>query len=112
MTQAPDPNNSSLSCIAQGTEGDLVDCGIDAMFAAGPSPELVGFVLVGSLLTSLFIAGDGDVVVPAVVMVLLGSVAVPTLPPEYTTYAYTVVVLGATVAMLAAYVRFTHQSGF
>lgn len=112
MTQAPDPANSSLGCYAQGTEGDLVECGIDAMFAAGPSPELVGFVLVGSLLTSLFIAGDGDIVVPAVVMILLGSVAVPTLPPEYTTFAYTVVVIGATVAMLAAYVRFTHQSGF
>jgi len=105
-------NNSDIGCFMKGTEGDLAQCTLDGLFAAGPSPALVGLVMSGTLLTSLYIAGDGDIVVPAVVMILLGSIAVPALPPQFTIYAYTVVVIGSVVAMFSAYIRFTHQTGF
>jgi hypothetical protein len=105
-------NNSDIGCFAQGTEGDLAQCVMDGLFAAGPSPGLVGLVMVGTLVTSLYVAGDGDVVVPAVVMILLGAVALQTLPPSFRTLAYTLVVIGGTVAIFTAYLRFTHQTRF
>ena len=107
-----DLNDTSVGCFAQGTEGDLTQCVVDGLFAAGPSPALIGLVMAGTLVTSLYVAGDGTIVVPAVVTILLGSVLVPLLPAQYVTLAYTVVVIGITLAAFAAYTRFTHQTGF
>jgi hypothetical protein len=105
-------NDSAVRCFAQGTEGDLLGCVLDGLFAAGPSPALMGLLLSGVLVTSLYVAGDGTVAVPAVVTILLGSVLVPLLPPQYVSLAYTVVVIGVTAAAFAAYSRFTSAGGF
>jgi len=105
-------NDSAVRCFAQGTEGDLLGCVLDGLFAAGPSPALMGLLLSGVLVTSLYIAGDGTVAVPAVVTILLGSILVPLLPPQYVSLAYTVVVIGITAAAFAAYSRFTSAGGF
>jgi hypothetical protein len=105
-------NDSAVGCFAQGTEGDLTSCVLDGLFAAGPSPALMGLLLSGVLVTSLYVAGDGTVAVPAVVTILLGSVLVPLLPPQYVSLAYTVVVIGITVAAFSAYSRFTSAGGF
>lgn len=113
MTTPPaDLNDTSVGCFAQGTEGDLTTCVVDGMFGAGPSPVVIGLLLAGVLLVSLYIAGDGTVVVPSVVTILLGSSLVALLPAQYVTLAYTVVVVGIVVAVFAAYQRFTHQGGF
>jgi len=111
-TTPPDLNNSSLAPFGAGTEGDLGQTVIDSAFAAGPSPAVIGLLLAGVLLVSLYIAGDGTVVVPAVVTILFGSTLVPLLPAQYVTLAYTVVVIGITVAGFAAYQRFTVRGGF
>ena len=111
MTGA-DLNESTIGCFAQGTEGDMTACVVDGVFAAGPAPGLMGLVLAGTLITSLYIAGNGNAVVPAVVTILLGSVMVPLLPPQFTSAAYAVVVVGVTVAAFAVWTRFTHQGGF
>jgi hypothetical protein len=109
MTQL---NNSSVACFAEGTQGDLTTCVIDGVFAAGPSPSLIGLMMAGMLVGSLYIAGDGTVAVPAVVTILLGSILVPLLPPQYVNLAYSVVVIGITVAAFSAYSRFTSPGGF
>ena|SRR6056297_1620575 len=111
MTTQP-LNESSLACFAQGTQGDMTQCVVDGVFGAAPAPGLMGLVLAGTLVTSLYIAGDGSIVVPAVVTILVGSVLVPVLPPQFQTLAYTVVVIGITAAAFAAYTRFTHQGRF
>jgi hypothetical protein len=105
-------NPGGAQCFAEGTEGNLTQCVIEGLFSAGPSPSLIGLLLAGVLLTSLYIAGDGTVVVPAVVTILLGSILIPLLPPQFVTFAFTVVVVGATVAAFAAYSRFTSAGGF
>jgi hypothetical protein len=105
-------NDSAVGCFAQGTEGDLTACVLDGLFAAGPSPSLIGLLMAGMLVGSLYIAGDGTVAVPAVVTILLGSILVPLLPPQYVSLAYTVVVIGITVAAFSAYSRFTSPGGF
>jgi len=105
-------NDTAVSCFAQGTEGDLFGCALDGLFAAGPSPGLFGLVVAGTLVTSLYVAGDGTIVVPAVVTILLGSVMLPMLPPQFELFAYAVVVVGITAAGLAAWTRWTHQGRF
>ncbi|MFP4218492.1 MAG: hypothetical protein ACLFR6_06605 [Salinarchaeum sp.] len=111
---APDTdlNDSSVSCFAEGTDGEMTECVVEGVFGAGPAPSLMGLLMGGVLLSSLYIAGDGSVVVPSVVTILLGSALVPILPPQYVTFAYTIVVLGITVAAFATWTRFTHQGGF
>ena len=105
-------NETALGCYAQGTQGDMTQCVVDGVFSAGPAPGLMGLLISGVLLTSLYVAGDGDLAVPAVVTILFGSILVPALPPQFRTFAYTIVVIGATVAAFTAYVRFTHQGRF
>jgi hypothetical protein len=106
MAEPPALNESSLSCFGQGTEGDLAQCVTEGAFAAGPSPALVGLLIAGVLLSTLYIAGDGSIVTPAVATILFGGALVPLLPPQFVTLAYTVVVIGITAAAFAAYQRF------
>ncbi len=111
-TDPPSLNDSSLACFGEGTEGDLAACVTDGMFAAGPSPVVIGLLIAGVLLVSLYIAGDGTVVVPAVVTILFGGALIPLLPAQFVSLAYTVTVIGTTVAMFAAWKRFTSRGGF
>jgi hypothetical protein len=64
------------------------------------------------LLVSLYIAGDGTVVVPAVATILFGSILVPLLPGQFRFLSYTVVVIGITVAAFYAYQRFAMRRSF
>lgn len=115
MSDAPPPDeiqDSPIGCFAEGADSGVYECVIDGMFTAGPAPELMGLLLGGTLLTSLYIAGKGTVSVPAVVTILVGAVLVPLLPAQYVTLAYTVVVMGIVVALFAMWTRFTHQGGF
>ena len=109
--EGPDIEESDLGCfLDENTE--MTECLIESVFAAGPAPSLMGLLMGGTLITSLYVAGDGSTVVPAVVTILFGSVLVPILPAQYVGFAYTVVVLGITVAAFSAWTRFTHQGGF
>jgi len=105
-------SDTAVGCFAEGTQGDLFACALDGVFAAGPSPGLFGLVVAGTLLTSLYIAGDGTIVVPAVVTILLGAIMLPVLPPQFQLFAYSIVVLGIAAAGLAVWTRFTHQGRF
>lgn len=112
MSEIPDLDESALSCFAEGTEGDLAQCVIEGTFASGPSEVLIGLLIAGVLLVSLYIAGDGTVVVPSVVTILVGSALVPLLPPQYVMTAYAVVFFGVAIAAYAAYQRFATRGGF
>jgi len=112
-TITPQPlNETSLGCYGQGVEGDLTQCVTDSLFSAGPSPAVVGLLIASVLVVSLYLAGDGTVTVPAVTTILFGSALIPLLPAQYVTLAYTVVVVGVTVAAFAAYQRFVIRGGF
>jgi len=111
MSDTPNIDDSSIGCFGEGA-GGATECVIDGMFAAGPAPELIGLLLGGTLLTSLYVAGDGTVAVPAVVTILVGSVMLPLLPVQYVSMAWAFVFLGTALAVFAAWTRFTHQGGF
>jgi len=110
-SDAPDIEESDLGCFLD-ENSEMTDCVVDGVFAAGGAPSLMGLLMGGTLITSLYIAGDGTVVVPSVVTILLGSALVPVLPAQYVTFAYTLVVIGITVAAFSAWTRFTHRGGF
>ena len=105
-------NETAVGCFAEGKSGDLTGCVLEGVFSAGPSPEIMAFVLGCMLLTSLYLAGDGSVVVPAVALIIFGSILVPLLPGQYRSLAYTVVVIGITVASFYAYQRFAVRRSF
>ena len=107
-----DLSDTSVGCFAQGTEGDMTACIVESVFSAGPAPSLMGLVMAGTMITSLYIAGDGDAVVPSVVTILLGSVLIPLLPAQFVSLAYAVVVVGLTVAGFTLWSRFTGPGGF
>lgn len=107
----PDPDDTELGCWID-PDTQMTECMVEGAFGAGPAPELMGLMMAGTLITSLYIAGDGTTSVPAIVTILLGAVMVPVLPAQYVGFAYTVVVMGIVVALFAVWTRFTHQGGF
>jgi len=111
-TSAPPLNDSSVACFAQGTEGSMSQCVLDGVFSAGPAPSLVGLVMAGVMVTSFYIAGDGSVVVPAVLLILFGSILIGTLPAQFVGLAYSLTAVGIAVAVFSAWTRFTAAGGF
>jgi len=111
-TSAPDLSDSSVACFAQGTEGSMSQCVLDGVFNAGPSPALIGLGISGVMLTSFYIAGDGTVVVPAVLLILFAGVIAAMLPPQFIGLAYSMMVIGGAAAAFSAYTRYTSPGGF
>ena len=107
----PDIEDSDLGCFVDETT-TMTDCLVDGVFGAGPAPSLMGLLMSGVLLTTLYIAGDGSIIVPSVITILLGSAMIPILPAQFVTLAYTVVVIGITAAIFGAWSRFTTPGGF
>lgn len=98
-----------FDCLTE--SGDVIKCTTDAVMSSGPSPGLIGLLIGGTLLTSLYIAGNRDPVVPAIVTILFGGALVPMLPAQYVDSAYAVVILGVTAAGVAAWQRYVVTGG-
>ena len=106
-----DIEESDVGCFVD-ESATMTECVTEGIFGAGPSPSLIGLILSGTLLTSLYLAGNGTIIVPAVITILLGSAMVPLLPAQFVTLAYTVVAVGLTAATFSLWVRFTSRGGF
>jgi len=109
---APALEDSSVSCFAQGTAGTMSQCVLDGVFSAGPAPSLIGLGIAGVMLSSFYIAGDQSITVPAVLMILMGSVLVPLLPAQFVGLAWTLTLIGVGVAIFKMIVRYTEAGGF
>jgi hypothetical protein len=90
----------------------MSQCVLDGVFSAGPSPTLVGLGIGGVLMTSFYIAGDQSIIVPAVLLILFGSILIGMLPAQFVGLAYSLVVIGIGAAVFKAWARFTSPSGF
>jgi len=112
MAGPPPLNDSAVSCFAQATNGTMSDCVLQTTFNAGPSPTLIGLGIGGVLLGSFYIAGDRSILVPAVMLILFGSILIGMLPAQFVTLAYTLVVLGIGAAVFNVWTRFTAAGGF
>ena len=106
-----DTDESAVGCMLEEST-TMTECLVEAAFSAGPTPSLMGLMFSGTLLTSLYLAGNGSIIVPAVVTILLGSAMISVLPAQFVTFAYTVVAIGVAAAMVSAWNRFTQPTGF
>ena len=109
--ETPDIEDTDLGCFVDESL-TMTECVTDGIFSAGPAPSLVGLILAGTLLTSLYLAGNGTVIVPAVITILLGSAMVPLLPAQFVSIAWAVLAVGTTAAVFSLWVRFTSRGGF
>lgn len=112
MTESNPLEDTPAACFGEAEGGEVIDCVVNGVFGAGPSGTVMGLLMGAFLIGSLYIAGDGDVVVPSVVAILVGSAMVPLLPAQMVSMAYGLVVIGVTSAMLVLIQRFALRGGF
>ena len=111
MSDHPDIEDSDVGCFVDESV-TMTECVTEGVFSAGPAPSLIGLMLSGTLLTSLYLAGNGTVIVPAVITILLGGAMVPLLPAQFVSLAWTVLAVGVTAAVFSLWARFTSRGGF
>jgi len=99
MTPLPVP--IQLSCYSNNPLGMLQECVFPQMVGAFGGPGLFGLVLGGTIISGLWLAGDGDLATPATITVLVGGVLFPILPASYQGIARTVAFLGLAAVALA-----------
>lgn len=99
---------SNFDCwTGTGTNGapDILQCALDAIVA--PFGEaLFGVFAAAFVILPLWLAGDGDLVVPGIAAMILGGIMLPVLPPDYANMAQVVMFLGLVAALLAVANRY------
>jgi len=89
-----------LQGLSDYTDGGMLEAALADLTAAVGGELTFGVLIGGALILSLYLAGNRDLTVPAVVTVLVGGVLFPVLPATYSTIATTIVFLGIVVSVL------------
>lgn len=85
--------SDALSCYT--SEGsDMYGCAIGELTAALGGQSTFGFLVGGTILLSIYIAGDGDLAAPTVLTILLGGLLFPILPGAYAKMAWAIIFVG------------------
>jgi hypothetical protein len=96
------PTNPWGPCYTGGEgSGDLISCMFSDLGAAYGGEAVFGVVISSFIVLSFYVAGDGDLATPTVVLILLGGIAAPMLPAQYVTAAQTIVVVGVAVGIIS-----------
>jgi hypothetical protein len=90
-----------LSCYTNNPLGMLQECVFPQMVGAFGGPGLFGLILGGTIISGLWLAGDGDLATPATITVLVGGVLFPILSGDYLNIARVVAFLGLAGVILA-----------
>lgn len=96
---------SDLSCYV--SQGDRLQCAFTDFAAATSGEAVFGLLLGGSLLASFYVASDGSIAVPAVLLTLLGGVLIPILPGQLAGIAGTIIIMGLAAGIFAGLRRYT-----
>jgi len=99
---------AQLGCYT--SKGDRLECIFSDLAAATGGEALFGLFLGGVLLTAFYIASNGSIAVPALVLMLTGAVLVPMLPGNVSGIAGTIIILGLAAAVFAALRRYAFTS--
>jgi len=86
--------------------GQLFQWALDNIFAALGGDALGSTLIGGTILLSLYLAGNRSFATPAVVLILFGGVLIPLLPGELAGVAGTVMLLGLAAGILAVAERY------
>jgi hypothetical protein len=96
---------SDLACYT--SQGDRLACVFNDFAAATSGEAVFGLLLGGALLTSFYIASDGSIGVPAVILTLSGAFLIPILPGQLAGIAGTVIIMGLAAGIFAALRRYS-----
>lgn len=94
-TATPPPANpdDALGCWTSNPQSLVDSCILPQMVGAFGGSALFGLLLAGTVLGTLWIAGDMDIVPPAVMLILFGGILFPILPAGYRGMAYSILVV-------------------
>lgn len=98
-----------FSCYVD-NETKMLGCAI-AEYTNATGSALFGLIVGGCLMLSLYVAADGDLVVPSVVTTLLGGALVTMLPGNYQPIAIAIMLLGLIGSLFAAAVKYAAPGG-
>lgn len=79
--------------------GSALTCLLDQLVAAFGGPGMFGVLAGGMLFVVFYVAGDGGLATPTVVLTLAGTVLASMAPPQYREIALGVVVIGVAAAL-------------
>ncbi|RLM53195.1 hypothetical protein DVK02_15000 [Halobellus sp. Atlit-31R] len=90
---------------------DLFGCALDTIINAGfGGPAMFALLVTGVVVFMLFLAGDGDVTTPAVVLILIGGLTFPLLSGGYTGLARQFTFLALVVAVFSVIRRYVLEA--
>jgi hypothetical protein len=95
---------TGLDCYV--SQGDRLACAFTDFAAATSGEAMFGLLLGGALLLSFYVASDGSVAVPAVMLTLTGAFLVPILPGQVAGIAGTVIIIGLAAGVFAGLRRY------
>jgi VIT1/CCC1 family predicted Fe2+/Mn2+ transporter len=100
-TPAPSPfDGSEIGCYANNPLGMVGECLLPQLVAGAGGPAMLGTLVSAAVFASLGLAGRSLAPV-SVMLVLVGGVAVPMLPPAFSQLAFSIVVVSLAVAIMS-----------
>jgi len=78
-----------------------VDCAVQDLQGAVFGEAIFGLLVSGLLITSFYVATNGGLAVPAVMMTILGGVLVSVIPPQYQSTVQIIIFVGLVSGLLA-----------
>lgn len=78
-----------------------IDCAVQGLWAGVGGQEIFAFLVAGVLALGMYVASDGGMATPAVILTLTGSFLIASLPAQYQSTAQVVIFVGLVAAILA-----------
>lgn len=100
---------SELSCYTGGN--DLLNCALSDLALSVGGDGVFGVLVAGTVLLVFYIASDGGLATPSVLTALLGGIMLSALPPQHSTIAMTIVLIGLTAALLSGAKKYVMSPG-
>jgi len=97
-------SGDKLNCYTGGGNG--LHCMFNQLSAATSGSTLFGILVGGAVLVAYWIAGDGDITVPTVFLIIFGALLAGSLPAQYRSMALALVVVGVMAALYAILKRY------
>lgn len=96
---------SNLDTVVK-NDGDLLQWLLDSLVDSVGGEGLFAVLIGGTLIFTLYMAGDGDTATPVVATILLGGIMVGILPGAYQQIAWAIVVLGIAAGIMSVATRY------
>jgi predicted benzoate:H+ symporter BenE len=100
---------TDIGCLTNKQDG--FQCMLDSMVGAFGGEAVMGFVVGGMLILSLYIGSSYHPAPPSIGTMLLGGILVPVLPPQHQTTAQVVMLMGFILGVFVLLRRYVMEVG-